>query len=384
LLVYFAAKLRNNSAALQHHFLNEDLEGAFLRGANFNGSEIINQNRVYRPGNMKAIAMTATGNPEVLQLQEMPDPKMENPTEILVRLQAAGVNPIDTKLRRRGTLYSDSMPVILGCDGAGVVEAVGSSVQQFQVGEEVYFCQGGLGKSGTGNYAQFAVVDERFVASKPTSLSFAEAAAAPLVLITAWEALYDRGRLEAGQRVLVHAGTGGVGHVAIQLAKLRGAEVCTTVSTGEKADLARQLGADYAILYQQTDFVQAVRDWTEGKGVELAFDTVGGENFARSFGAVQLYGDIVTTLQPDAQTDWKTARSRNLRIGLELMLTPQLEENVEAQQAQASILQQCARLIDQGRLKIHYETFPLEEAAAAHQQLESGSMIGKIALVINH
>ena len=333
---------------------------------------------------MKAIVMTASGNPDVLQLQDVPDPKIEKSGEILVRLQAAGINPIDTKIRSRGTFYPEQMPAILGCDGAGVVEAVGADVEKFQPGDEVYFSQGGLGKPGTGNYAQFTVVDQRFVARKPASLSFAEAAAAPLVLITAWEALYERGRLEAGRRVLIQAGAGGVGHVAIQLAKLKGAEVCTTISTEEKADFVRNLGADYPILYKQTDFVQAALDWTEGVGVELAFDTVGGETFSQTFGAVQLYGDIVTLLQPDNKTNWQEARSRNLRIGLELMLTPQLQENIQAQQDQAKILQECARLFDEGGLKIDLsKTFPLQEAASAHKLLETGSMTGKIALTIN-
>ena len=333
---------------------------------------------------MKAVLMTAAGEPEVLQLQEVPEPQIQNDTEILVRLQAAGVNPLDTKLRRRGTFYSDQMPAILGCDGAGVVEAVGSGVQRFRVGDEVYFCAGGLGESGTGNYAQLTVVDERLVAHKPASLSFAEAAAAPLVLITAWEALYDRGRLEAGQRVLIHAGSGGVGHVAIQLAKLRGAEVCTTVGSQDKARLVRQLGADHPILYKQTDFVQAALDWTEGKGVDLAFDTVGGKTFYDSFPAVRVYGDVVTILEPDpAHFNWKTARSRNLRISLELMLTPMLQGLVEAQQHQAEILKQCASWIDEGKLKIHLsQTFPLQDAAAAHKALETGSTTGKIALLI--
>ncbi|HEY9873135.1 MAG TPA: zinc-dependent alcohol dehydrogenase family protein [Candidatus Obscuribacterales bacterium] len=331
---------------------------------------------------MKAVLMTAAGKPEVLQLQEVPDPTIQKDTEILVRLHAAGINPIDTKLRSRGTFYPNEMPAILGCDGAGVVEAVGSGVQRFAVGDEVYFCQGGLG-TNIGNYAELIVVDERFVARKPASLSFAEAAAAPLVLITAWESLYDRGRLEAGRKVLIHAGAGGVGHVAIQLAKLQGAEVCTTVSSEEKADFVRQLGADRVILYKQTDFVQATLDWSQGEGVDLAFDTVGGEIFSQTFPAVKLYGDIVTILEPDTKTNWKTARMRNLRISLELMLTPMLQNVVEEQQAQAKILQQAARLIDQGKLKINLnKTFPLKEAAAAHQLLESGSMTGKIVLLI--
>ena len=324
--------------------------------------------------------MTAPGNPEVLQLQEVPNPTIEKDTEILVRLRAAGINPIDTKLRQRGTFYPNQMPAILGCDGAGIVQAVGANAQKFQVGDEVYFCQGGLGAK-TGNYAELVVVDERFVARKPASISFAEAAAAPLVLITAWEALYDRGRLEAGCKVLIHAGAGGVGHVAIQLAKLQGADVCTTVGSEEKAEFVRNLGADYPILYKQNDFVQAILDWTKGEGVDLAFDTVGGETFAQTFPAVMMYGDIVTILEPDSSTNWKVARNRNLRISLELMLTPMAQGMVSAQQAQAKILEQCARLIDEGKLKINLsKTFPLEAAAEAHQLLETGSMTGKIVL----
>jgi len=332
---------------------------------------------------MRAIAMTTNGTPNVLQPQDVISPKLNAPQDILIRLHAAGINPIDTKLRHRGTFYPEQLPAILGCDGAGVVEEVGTGVTRFQVGDPVYFCYGGLGKKGTGNYAEYAVVDERLVASKPQSLSFAEAAAAPLVLITAWEALYDRGRLEAGRRVLVHAGSGGVGHVAIQLAKLKGAEVCTTVSSSEKADFVKHLGA-HPINYQQTNFVDAVNDWTNGEGVELAFDTVGGETLEKTFPAVQLYGDVVTLLNPSDSTNWKEARSRNLRIGLELMLTPQLTNNFEAQLAQTKILEQCSRLIDQGGLQIHLnQTFSLEQAAQAHKTLEAGGMTGKLALVID-
>lgn len=333
---------------------------------------------------MKAALMTAVGSPDVLQLQEVPAPTLENDTELLVRLVAAGVNPIDTKLRQRGTFFPDQMPAILGCDGAGVVEAVGANVRQFKVGDEVYFCSGGLGGKH-GNYAQFTVVDEQCVAAKPKSLSFAEAAAAPLVLITAWEALYDRGRLEADQTVLIQAGAGGVGHVAIQLAKLKGANVCTTVSTQEKARLVRQLGADCPILYNQTDVVQAILNWTGGEGVDLAFDTVGGKTFYDTVPAVRVYGDLVTILEPDPSLgNLKTARSRNLRISLELMLTPMLQGLVAAQQHQAEILQQCAQWIDAGKLKIHVsETFSLKDAAAAHQAIERGSTTGKIALLID-
>ncbi|PLZ95281.1 alcohol dehydrogenase [Fischerella thermalis CCMEE 5198] len=332
---------------------------------------------------MKAVLMTAPGNPEVLQLQDVTNPGVPvGETELLVRLRAAGVNPIDTKLRKRGTFYPDQMPAILGCDGAGIVEAVGAGVKKFRVGDEVYFCNGGLG-AHQGNYAEYTTVDERFAAHKPTSVSFAEAAAAPLVLITAWEALYERGRLEPGEKVLIHAGAGGVGHVAIQLAKLKGANVCTTVSSQEKADFVKQLGADYPILYKQTDFAQAALDWTGGEGVDLAFDTVGGETFHKTFPAVRIYGDIVTILEPDANTVWKIGRNRNLRIGLELMLTPMLQGILEAQQHHADILAECAKYIDAGKLKIHVsQELPLAEAAKAHQLIESGSTTGKIVLVI--
>ncbi|MEM9924138.1 MAG: zinc-dependent alcohol dehydrogenase family protein [Cyanobacteria bacterium P01_D01_bin.50] len=338
---------------------------------------------------MKAVLMTAPGSPEVLQLQEIPNPLPPQNTELLVRLKAAGVNPIDTKLRKRGTFYADKMPAILGCDGAGVVEAVGTEVKRFRVGDEVYFCNGGIGVSEAmpkasrqGNYAEFTTVEERFVAHKPQSVSFIEAAAAPLVLITAWEALYERGRLEPGEKVLIHAGAGGVGHVAIQLAKLKGADVCTTISSQEKADFVKHLGADYAINYQQVDFAKAVLDWTNGEGVDLAFDTVGGETFEKTFPAIRIYGDIVTILQPSDKTNWKIARQRNLRIGLELMLTPMMQGMVEAQAHHGEILSECAKLMDEGKLKICVNrTFGLSEVAKAHELLEAGSMMGKLVIV---
>lgn len=332
---------------------------------------------------MKAIVFETPGSPSVLKLQDIPAPTIQTETEVLVRLRAAGINPIDTKLRSRGTFYPEKTPHVLGCDGAGVVEAVGAGVQSFQVGDEVFFCNGGLGGS-RGTYAEFAVVDQRFLAIKPADLSFAEAAAAPLVLITAWESLYDRGRLQAGQTVLIQAGAGGVGHVAVQLAKLQGAEVCTTVSSEEKANFVKQLGADSVILYKNTDVVDEVLTWTQGQGVDLAFDTVGGETFYQTIPAVKIYGDLVTILEPDpALGNLKTARTRNLRISLELMLTPMLQSLVEEQEQQAHILQQCARLCDRNLLKIHVsQTFPLEQAQAAHELLETGSVTGKLVLLI--
>ena len=338
---------------------------------------------------MKAILMTAAGDPCVLQLADIPEPMIQSPTEILVRLKAAGINPIDTKLRSRGTFQPDRLPSVLGCDGAGIVEAIGREVTKFKVGDQVYFCNGGLGFH-QGNYAELTTIDEKFAAHKPKSLSFEEAAAAPLVLITAWEALYDRCNLQVAlqaaspsRNVLIHAGAGGVGHVAIQLAKLRGASVCTTVGSEAKARFVRGLGADLAIAYKQTDFVEAALAWTNGEGVEMALDTVGGKLIEQTFPAVQIYGDIVTILEPPVDISWKVARTRNLRFSFELMLTPMLFANTTLQIKQAKILSDCADLFDSGKLKIHVsEVFQLADVAKAHQLLEAGSMTGKIAISI--
>jgi NADPH:quinone reductase len=173
--------------------------------------------------------------------------------------------------------------------------------------------------------------------------------------------------------------------VAIQLAKLKGATVSTTVSSEEKARFVRQLGADHVIFYKQTDFSQAALDWSNGEGVDLAFDTVGGETFHQTFPAVRIYGDIVTILEPKADTVWRNARNRNLRVSFELMLTPMLLGLVEAQQHHAEILAECADWIDQGKLKIHVShKLPLEAAAKAHQLLEEGGIVGKIVLLISN
>jgi NADPH2:quinone reductase len=334
---------------------------------------------------MKAIIMTGAGSTDVLKLVDLPNPVISQSQQVLVKIKAAGINPIDTKIRQRGTFFPEYSPAILGCDGAGIVEAIGAEVTKFQVGDEVYFCSGGLGKENTGNYAEYAVVQQDYLALKPKSLSFAEAAAAPLVLITAWESLSERVNLSKGQTVLIHGGAGGVGHVAIQLAKLKGAKVATTVSNPDKERLVRKLGVDLPILYQQQDFIQAVLDWTDGKGVDVGFDTIGGKTFFDTCKAVKVYGDVVTILEPDCTIETlKLARNRNLRISLELMLTPALMNLTSALQHQTAILEQCAQWFDEGKLIIHLEqTFPLAEVAIAHKMLEQGSVTGKIALVVN-
>jgi NADPH2:quinone reductase len=331
---------------------------------------------------MKAVVMEGLGGPEVLRVRDIPIPELKTASDVLVRLKAAGVNPVDAKLRSRGNYFPELAPAVPGCDGAGVVVKRGPGVKRFVEGDEIYFCSGGVG-GPAGNYAEYAVVDERHAARKPKLLSFAEAAAAPLVLLTAWESLHDRGRIGKGMRVLIHAGAGGVGHVAVQLARLAGAEVCTTVGSEEKANLAASLGADRAILYKKEDFARSALSWSGGRGVDLAFDTVGGAVFQATFPAVRVYGDLVTILTPQRDTDWTVARTRNLRISLEIMLTPMIMGLEDARSHQTEILKRCADLIDGGRLKVLLtKTFPLEEAEEAHRLIETGSTTGKMALIV--
>ncbi|WP_295440649.1 zinc-dependent alcohol dehydrogenase family protein [uncultured Thiodictyon sp.] len=332
---------------------------------------------------MKVIEIRETGGPAVLRLTERPRPELTGPQDILVRLMAAGVNPVDTKIRTHGALLPAGLPAVLGCDGAGVVEAVGADVTRFKPGDEVWFCHGGLG-GPVGNYAEYICLDNHLAQPKPRALTFAQAAAAPLVLLTAWEALSDRAGLTAGQTVLVHAGAGGVGHVAIQLARIAGARVCTTVSGPEKADFAHSLGAEYCINYREEDLVAAVMHWTGGHGVDVALDTVGAACFRQSIPAMAHYGNLVTILDPGPDLDLKEARVRNLRLSLELMLTPQLRNLPRALTHQGEILRRCGKLIDNGELKIHVsQTFPLAQAAAAHTLIGAGHVTGKLALTMD-
>lgn len=330
---------------------------------------------------MKAILMTAIGDSDILQQQEIAEPTLTTQTQLKVKLHAAGVNPVDTKIRKGGLFYPNAqLPAILGCDGAGEVVEIGENVTHFKVGDQVWFCNGGLGRE-QGNYAQFTVIEERFVSLMP-KVDFQTAAAAPLVLITAWNSLFERGNLQAGQTVLIHAGAGGVGHVAIQLAKIAGAKVITTVSSDEKARFVKSLGADEVIFYHQTDVAQEVNRLTNGRGADLVFDTVGKEVFKLSIPCTAHFGRLITILDA-SNLDLSEARMRNLLIGFELMLTPMLRDLDDARDKQIALLKKCADYIDAGKLKIHVsEVFPLSQAKQAHDLIESGHVMGKLVLAI--
>jgi len=331
---------------------------------------------------VKAIVATRPGDPSVLEWRELAKPEPA-PGELLVRLRAAGLNPVDYKLRRRGSFAPKGAEVILGCDGAGIVEAAGTDTTRFVAGDEVFFCDGGFGEK-PGNYAEYRVVDERFAARKPERLSFVEAAAVPLVTITAWESLFELATLRAGDFVLVQAGAGGVGHVAVQLARDAGAFVAATISTPEKAALARELGAVATIDYRTEDVAAATRSWSGRDGANVVFDTVGGETFGTSFHAVAPYGRLVTCVEspwPDFAS--ALAQHRNLRIGLEWMPAPAVYGWPGAKITQREILERCTPRLDAGTLRVIVgRTYPLDRVADAHRALEAGDVTGKIVLEI--
>ncbi|MDH5572219.1 MAG: zinc-dependent alcohol dehydrogenase family protein [Gammaproteobacteria bacterium] len=332
---------------------------------------------------MKAIYITQGGNSRALHAGELPTPEIQHNKQILVKIQAAGVNPIDTKIRNSPERFPVTLPAIPGCDAAGIVQAVGSNITNFKPGDEVYFSQPGF-NNRQGTYAEYVTVDASLVALKPENLSFEQAASMPLVFITAWEALYDRAGMKTGQKILIHAGAGGVGHIAVQLAKIAGTEVCTTVSTNKKANFVKQLGADNIVLYKNNPVQEAIMTWTGNEGVDIAFDTVGGPVLESCFACTKVYGDVVTLLQPDVNINWTEARKRNLRFSMELMLSPVMLELEKAKQHQGNILRQCTELFEAGKLQTpHIKVYSLADAANAHDYLEQQHPMGKVVLTID-
>ncbi len=331
---------------------------------------------------MQAVLTTAAGGPEVLELTDVALAWPGNGGDVLVRLKAAALNPADSFFRSLGAYVESDNPFVLGHDGAGIIEEVGAGVSRFKPGDEVCFCNGGLGDT-PGTYAQFAVVPEAQLAAKPASISFAQAAALPLVFITCWESLYQRADIQSGEYALIHAGAGGTGHMAIQLAALRGARVATTISSDEKAEFVRALGAQKAIFYRNEDFVGQSMDWTGGKGLDVALDNVGLEAMQKTYRAMAPYGRVVSLMGTSPDDADETAYVNNLTIHNVMMLTPMVLKLGDRLAGQAEIVAEGIKLLAAKKIDIHIaETFELKDIRAAHACLDAGGHMGKIVINI--
>ena len=329
---------------------------------------------------MNAVVMSTTGGPEVLEKRKVDLPWPASGSDVLVRMTAAALNPADAYFRGFGPYLDTGGPCILGHDGAGIVEAIGDGVSTVRPGQRVCFCNGGIGGS-FGTYAEYAVVPESQLASIPDAVDDASAAALPLVLITGWESLYQRACLQAGESVLIHAGAGGTGHIAVQLAALRGARVATTVSTGAKAELVTRLGAERAIAYRDEDFVEVVREWTDGHGVEVAMENLGPEVFRQTIAVVSPYGRLVTLMGMPGDDADETAYVNNLTIHNVMMLTPMILGLQQRLDEQAAIVRQGLQLLAEGKLHVEIDSrFEPGDMVAAHRRLDLGKASGKIVI----
>jgi len=329
-----------------------------------------------------AIVATAIGGPEVLERRGIDLAWPGADDEVLVRLKAASVNPADAFFRELSAYVTTEQPLVLGHDGAGIVEAVGPAVTGFAAGDRVCFCNGGIGAT-PGTYAEFAVVPAAQLARVPDAVDFATAAALPLVAITAWESLYERADVQAGEHVLIHGGAGGTGHMAVQLAALRGAHVAATVRTPDKATFVHGLGAERAILYRDSDFVTETRQWTHGRGLDVALDNAGPDVMRATYRAMAPYGRIVTLMGTPGDDDQETAYVANLTIHNVMMLTPMVENLRHRLAHQAGIVGEAIALVADGKLKVHIaDRLALADVAEAHRRLARGGMTGKLVLEI--
>nr|WP_059392860.1 zinc-binding dehydrogenase [Pseudomonas toyotomiensis] len=328
---------------------------------------------------MKAIAIFNHGQADVFQEIETPSPTARR-GHVVIDVKATSVNPVDTKIRNgsEGT-EGLSFPAILHMDVSGIVSSVGEGVSKFKVGDEVYGCVGGIvGIPGT--LADQVEADSRLIAHKPASLDFGDAASLPLVAITAWEALIDRASVKPGDAVLVHGGTGGVGHIGLQLAKLMGARVATTVSTPEKAEIARALGADYVAFYRDETPEDYTRRITEGSGFDTVFDTLGGGVLINSLKAAKIKGHVISIIGYD-NYDLTDMHFKALRLDLVFMAVNIIHDLDRSHHGE--ILTKLSSLIDRGLIKPLIDKrypFTVEGVKAAHARLESGAAIGKVII----
>lgn len=307
---------------------------------------------------------------------ERPTPKSG---EVLVRIKASGVNPLDTKIRAGAAAHArHPLPAILGIDLAGTVEAVGPDVAAFKAGDDVYGMTGGVG-GVQGSLAQFAAVDAALLAPKPAKLSMREAAALPLIFITAWEGLVDRANVQTGQKVLVHGGAGGVGHVAVQLARARGAELFATGSA-KSAAYIKELGA-VPIDYTRETVEDYVARYTGGRGFDVIYDTAGGATSDASFSAVKRFGHVVSALgwgtHALAPLSFRAASYSGVFTLLPLL-------SGEGRAHHGEIMREATRLAESGKLRPRLDPrrFGLGNVADAHAAVETQSANGKAVIDI--
>jgi len=305
---------------------------------------------------MKAIRIHKFGGPEVLQLEDVPRPE-PGTHQVLVRVHAAGVNPADWKIRE-GKFGKIPLPSIMGIDFSGEIEALGPDITEFRVGEMVF---GSVGDE-SGSYSQYALAPVSHIVEKPKEISHTQAAAIPVPAMTAWQALFDTANLAAGQKVLIHAATGGVGSFAVQFAKWKGAHVIGTGS-GRNEELVRSLGADEFIDYRSTRFEEVVRD------ADMVFDTIGGDTQERSWKVLKKGGVLVSIVQPPSE---ETAQAHGVSGVFMRQDATRTEE-----------LTQIAKLIANGQIKVNVQTvLPLADARKAQELSQTGHAHGKIVLKV--
>lgn len=328
---------------------------------------------------MKAMMVNAYGASDVFEQTEIDKPQIKA-GHVLVEVAASSVNTVDTMIRQMGEELplSPALPALLGMDFAGTVVEVSEDVEKFSVGDEVYGCAGGLADL-PGALAEFMLADAKLIAHKPKSISMREAAAIPLVGITAYEGL-ERAGIKAGQNVLVHGGSGGVGHIALQLANHFGAKVFSTGGGEEQLKLIESLGAT-GINYRTETVEDYVGKHTDGNGFDLVFDSVGGANMLNSFEAAKLNGQIATTVSM-LEIDLTAAHFKGLSLHVVFMLIPMLHDYHRDEHG--VILEKIANIVDAGGLKpIVDEThFNLNEIGKAHDLLSSGKAMGKVVVSV--
>jgi NADPH:quinone reductase-like Zn-dependent oxidoreductase len=299
------------------------------------------------------------GGPEVIAADEI-EPSLPDASQYLVGVKAASINPVDFKIRsgKYPAVKEDRLPYTLGRDISGVVETCGAQATAFKAGDEVF----GMVGIGGGGYAEKAVVDQKAIARKPPGIDYTCAAAIPLAGQTAWQGLFRHGRLQAGQSVLIHGGSGGVGHFAVQFAKAKGARVLTTVSTAHVA-FAKALGADVVIDYKTERFED------HASNLDLVFDLIDGETRERSWKLLKRGGTLVSTLTEPSQEKAKQLGLRALRYTVE---------------ADGNELAEIGKLVAEGKVRPHVEkTYPLAQASEALSAVEQGHSIGKTVLTVS-